>query len=100
MTKITMRGPPLDSLVPSGTCERCDKRPATSWWVGEGGLLGWTHGFRRPWCDVCCLEAQIEYAEAAAAQLPEMKARLAKMLEAERVSDGGKRTADEGERDG
>jgi hypothetical protein len=45
-----------DMFKPSGICRRREKRPAEAWWVGESGVLAWTHGMGSPWCHRCCLE--------------------------------------------
>jgi hypothetical protein len=57
-------------------CENCGKRKATQTWVGEGGTLAWVHGGGSDWCEYCCIEAQLKYAEEAAAKIPELKEKL------------------------
>jgi len=56
-------------------CQNCGKRPATGEWVGDGGTLGYVHGMYAWWCDLCMVNAQIEYAEKIAAKLPGLRAR-------------------------
>jgi protein-arginine kinase activator protein McsA len=44
-------------------CQHCHKREATVNWVGEGGMMNFIHGFYERWCEQCCLEAEVAYAE-------------------------------------
>lgn len=62
-------------------CANCGKRPGTIQWVGEGGALALTHGWYAMWCEVCCLEAQIKYAEDLTAKIPTLKEELAQALQ-------------------
>ena len=73
----------VDDMQPKGLCENCGKRPATSWWTGEGGTLAFVHGMGVPWCRVCCLTEQVRYLEEKTAALPKIKAQLAELLLAE-----------------
>ena len=41
-------------------CGNCGKREATTVWAD--GVLSWTHGFSKNWCEICCLEAQLAHA--------------------------------------
>jgi len=59
-------------------CEKCGKHEATQTWVGEGGVLAYTHGFTRQWCRCCVLKAQLEYAERQTKRIPVIKKELAK----------------------
>lgn len=61
------------------TCTRCIKRPATQWWVGDGGILGAVHGMITPYCDRCCIEEQLISAREQAARIPELEAKLASL---------------------
>jgi hypothetical protein len=60
-------------------CQHCHKRRSTTEWVGDGGSLAYVHGFAKRWCDVCALEAQLDYARQAAERIPDLEARLAKV---------------------
>lgn len=71
------------------TCENCGKREATQTWVGAGGVMGWVHGMGADWCEICCIEAQIEYAEEAAARIPELKRKRASLVFGEAEKAGG-----------
>jgi hypothetical protein len=62
---------------PTGTCENCWARPATVKWCGESGLLAFTHGFAKNWCEACALREQVKHAEKVAAELPDLRRRLA-----------------------
>lgn len=68
-----------DASTPKGPCRNCGARQATTWWVGDGGALAWAHGMGQPWCEVCCNQKQIEFAEEAVARLPKLR------LDAERM---------------
>lgn len=60
-------------------CEHCGERPGTIKWVGEGGFLALTHGMYQMWCERCVTIANLEHAEAQAAKIPDLKAKLAKL---------------------
>lgn len=64
-------------LAGDTACAKCNKRPATDWWAGDGGMIGAVHGCVAPWCKVCCLEEQLTYARNAAQRIPELEAELA-----------------------
>jgi len=57
-------------------CANCKTRKATMDWVGEGGVLAWTHGMYTRWCEYCATEAQLKYARERAAAIPELEAKL------------------------
>ncbi|APU89005.1 hypothetical protein Rctr197k_222 [Virus Rctr197k] len=67
-------------LDPTGTCQRCGKRPATVWWNKAGSMLEVAHGVVEQRCEVCCLEESIPNLEKYAAQLPKARAELATLL--------------------
>jgi hypothetical protein len=70
----------MSALVdPSGPCKRCQENEATIWWVGEGGSLALVHGFKQPWCERCCVEAQLRYVREAVVKLPELERQLASL---------------------
>lgn len=54
-------------------CVNCGEREATETWVGDGGVLAWSHGGGRPWCELCCKKAQLKYAEDAASRISNLK---------------------------
>lgn len=60
-------------------CSNCHERPGTIQWVGEGGFLALSHGWYQWWCEVCATKAQIEYAKARAAVIPDLEAKLAEL---------------------
>jgi len=64
-------GPPENK-----TCASCQERPATLWWVGDGGTLAITHGMKVPWCERCCVSAQLKHARERAAEIPALEAKL------------------------
>lgn len=65
---------------PSGPCQKCNQRPATAFWTGSEGAIGFVHGFYQQWCEVCCLEESLKYAREQAARIPELEDQLAKLL--------------------
>jgi len=62
-------------------CQNCHKREATVDWVGEGGVLDWTHGLYKKWCKVCVLEAQLKYARKIARNIPKLVKAYKKLVE-------------------
>ena len=60
-------------------CQKCKKREATTKWVGEGGVVDFIHGMYQEWCGICCLEAQIAYAEKHKNDLKKLKEKLKKL---------------------
>ena len=62
---------------PSGDCANCGQRPATQFWVGEGGMLAYTHGHYQSWCEPCVLQAQLDYARERAEAIPDLERQLA-----------------------
>ena len=54
-------------------CQNCGKRPGTTRYVADGGVMALVHGGYAWWCLLCCLDAQIAYAEERAAALPELR---------------------------
>ncbi len=62
-------------------CENCHDRISTVWWVGEGGGLAYAHGMKAAWCERCCVEAQLKYAQDAAARIPDLEKKLAELSE-------------------
>ena len=59
-------------------CQHCHAREATDNYVGEGGVLAFTHGMYQRWCRICVLEVQLEYAEKIAKNIPKLKKELQK----------------------
>lgn len=81
--------PTYETIVESGTqkpdvCAKCGRRPAEVDWTGDGGVVGWIHGTHERRCMICCLEAQIEYAEGRVRALPQLKKELEELLEKEK----------------
>lgn len=68
---------------PEGPCTNCLKRPAKTWWSGEGGIIGAIHGMMAAWCMTCCTEEQLRYAKEAAARIPELEEKLKNLREQE-----------------
>jgi hypothetical protein len=64
----------------TGKCVNCKERPATLDWVGDGGVLAYTHGMSVRWCEVCATRAQLEHAQAAAQRIPELETKLRTLL--------------------
>lgn len=69
--------PIIDYRRDDPICANCHQRPATIIWVGEGGMLAYTHGGGVWWCKFCATEAQLAYAKAAALRIPELEQQLA-----------------------
>jgi len=66
----------VDAMTPKGNCENCNTRPATLWWVGEGGAMAWAHGGGVPWCQHCSVTEQLKHARDMAAKIPELEEKL------------------------
>jgi hypothetical protein len=60
-------------------CVHCHKREATVQWVGEGGMLAFTHGMYEMWCDYCCTVEQLKHAQRSAKQIPRLEKKLKKL---------------------
>lgn len=65
-----------DAMTPKGNCVNCNTRPATMWWVGDGGILAFTHGGGEPWCEHCSVVEQLKHAQTMAAKIPELEEKL------------------------
>jgi hypothetical protein len=64
--------------LPADTrCDNCGQLGATIKWFGEGGTLAFTHGWWKPWCELCALKANLEYAEKQARRIPDLRKQLA-----------------------
>lgn len=72
---------------PTGTCQKCHKRPATAFWTGDEGTIAFIHGFYQMWCEICCVEEQLKVARKSAERIPEMEKHLAD-LKAKEPNDG------------
>lgn len=57
-----------------GTCCHCKERPGTVEVVGCPGPVTY-------WCELCLVRTQLEHAIGEAAKIPELKARLARLLD-------------------
>ena len=64
-------------------CQNCGKRQGTENWVGDGGMLAFTHGFSQCWCKICCLEEQLKHAREVVARIAGMETELAALKEKE-----------------
>ena len=75
-----VRGKPYqpDNFIEE-VCVHCNKRPATTNWVGNGGILEYSHGMYERWCDHCCTFEQLKAARKAAKQIPTLEKRLKKL---------------------
>lgn len=56
-------------------CANCGKRPGTIAWVGNGGALAYSHGMYQMWCELCTVEADIEYVLKQVERLPGLQER-------------------------
>jgi hypothetical protein len=70
----------MTSLIPvppeiGDVCQRCHQRPSTQ--IIADSVIGHNHGFYEVWCEHCALTTALEYAQAAAARIPELEAKLA-----------------------
>jgi hypothetical protein len=74
---IDMSAQPLPK--PSGECVNCHQRPATQFWVGEGGALAYVRGHYESWCEPCVLQAQLDYAKERAEAIPGLERELAEL---------------------
>lgn len=61
-------------------CQKCGQREGTENWVGDGGVLAFTHGLVAQWCKLCVVEAQIAHAEKLQQQLPDLYQRRAELV--------------------
>ena len=51
-------------------CQNCGEREATKKWIGHGSVMDFIHGNYQMWCEICCLEAQIEHNDKLYQELP------------------------------
>jgi hypothetical protein len=65
-------------------CQNCGEKRELSIWVGEGGMLAYTHGSYQMWCKKCILKAQLEHAEEEAKRIPKLKIKLSQLEKSER----------------
>ena len=61
---------------PTGLCENCNERDATTWWSYEGGTISAMHGIVSEWCETCAVSAQLDYAIQASERIPQLRERL------------------------
>lgn len=73
----------FDKELEGKTCDNCKVRPATQWWCGDGGIMGFIHGARWPWCMICITEEQLKHARERAAEIPALEDKLQKLMDAE-----------------
>ena len=60
-------------------CQNCGEREGTNDWVGEGGMLAWSHGWSQKWCDLCCVREQLAHAKKLAERIPELEEKLERL---------------------
>ena len=60
-------------------CENCGKHEGTQKWLGNEGMMAFTHGMWRLWCECCCLKEQIKFAKERTAAIPKMEKELLKL---------------------
>lgn len=77
MSHITVGSGILNAPKIGDPCANCKARPSVSWWCDDEGPQAMIRGYARPWCERCCIVAQIAHQRAMAAKLPETEARLA-----------------------
>ncbi|HXJ92646.1 MAG TPA: hypothetical protein VMT20_07160 [Terriglobia bacterium] len=72
--------------IATGTlCENCRVREATNRFGEDLSAIDWVHGnYGSPWCEVCILERQLEYARERAAEVPGLEAKLAQCRKKEK----------------
>jgi hypothetical protein len=68
---------PAQRPAPGAICAHCKTRPATTVWVGDGGVMAFIHGAGEDWCRRCVLEAQLAHAQAMEQQIPVLRRELA-----------------------
>jgi len=56
-------------------CANCNKHQGTEIWVGNGGIMAYSHGMYVYWCRCCVLDANLKYAKRQAKLIPAMEAR-------------------------
>ena len=78
-TYVYVPPPDPDEFKVTGTCQNCQQRPATEWWVAEGGSLAFTHGMRAKWCHRCVVTEQLRFAREIAATIPKLEAELTEL---------------------
>ena len=66
-------------VVEKPLCQHCHKRPATIQWVGDGGMLAFTHGMYENWCDFCATTEQLKAARRSAKHIPRLEKKLKKL---------------------
>lgn len=60
-------------------CANCGEREGTINWVGRGGVMDFVHGMYEVWCELCAVEADLEYAKKQAKRVPELEKKLEKL---------------------
>lgn len=60
-------------------CQNCNKRPATTNWVGEGGTMAYVHGMYQRWCDYCATKEQLKYCKKMARAIPRLEKKFKKL---------------------
>jgi hypothetical protein len=60
-----------------GLCDNCFIHKATNNWVGDGGVLAYTHGMYARWCACCCAKEQLKHCREASERIPDLERQLA-----------------------
>ena len=67
---------------PTGTCQKCQQRPATTFWAPDG-IMGAIHGMKANWCQHCVLVEQIAFCQQQIERLPKLERELTDLCKAE-----------------
>ena len=84
MNYVSVPSQPLPQ--PEGDCRNCGQRPATVFWIGEGGSLAFSHGHYQSWCQLCSVQAQLKYARERTVAIPALERELAALSAEEPTS--------------
>jgi hypothetical protein len=68
-----------DGWGPQTICVHCGRFGPTVHWVGEGGVLAFTHGLSVRWCPLCVATEQLLHARTQAGKIPELEAEVARL---------------------
>ena len=63
-------------MLMNDPCKNCGTRPATTNWVGEGGILDDVHGMSQRWCDYCATRGQLVHCKKMARRIPILEKKL------------------------
>lgn len=67
------------------TCQNCLKREGTEIWLGTMSVYEAVRDIEGlpKWCELCVAEAQLSYARASAAKIPDLERKVAELFVAE-----------------